>query len=113
MDNLPIKQEKNVFWKLKNFFKKLFCKSEINFAINSESNNIEIEKSPDFSESLKEDVSYDFVSEIKKKEFLKEIENNPDLLKELSLERLEQLDSYYDEVIAEYKEKIDKLKRVG
>ena len=113
MKSLPIKQESNVFSKLKRFFRNLFVKRDSKCISNNENIKVENKKTIDFSEALKEEVSYEFLNDYKKKDLLEEIENNPDLLKELSLERLEQLDRYYDQVIAEYKEKIDKIKRVG
>lgn len=51
-----------------------------------------------------------FNSLVEKENFLKEIENNEEILKMLSVERLQKLEKYYDNKIKENEEKIKKLK---
>ena len=48
---------------------------------------------------------------IEKEKFLNRIENRPDILRMLSIERLKMLNSYYDKDIEEKKEKIKKLRK--
>lgn len=47
---------------------------------------------------------------MKKDNFLKEIEGNPEKLNMLSIDRLKKLEKYYDSVIEENDRKIKKLK---
>jgi len=109
-ENLPKKEDKGFFRKIKNLFMKLFYQpnSKSDFEeITLKEDNIQKEK---FEKELK--IENDgYVSDIKRKEFLKEIEENPDLLYDLSNEKLEKLNEYYKELIKYNKLEVEKLEK--
>ena len=115
MENLPIKHFQSIFLKVKNFFKNLFCEFTNKGETDLDKDGLEIKENvtEQFTESIKTQITNQALEHFRKKELLEEIEKNPDLLEILSLERLQQLNEYYDEIIADYKEKISKLKQVG
>jgi len=67
-----------------------------------------------FHKSLKVNIKNDYderLKEIKREEFLDEIENNPELLKNLPIEKLKRLVAYMELSIKKKEEKLAKLKR--
>lgn len=117
--NLPMKKENSFIDKMKKFFKKLFNKEGNN--VGQTSNLIEDEEKVEdntksnFQDSIKLEVKseYEYLNNLTREEFLKELESNPSLLYELPIEKLEKLEKYYDESIAKYGDKLSKLKKVG
>lgn len=63
-----------------------------------------------FDEKLKVEIQNDYSKKLKRDAFLKEIEENPDLLYSLSEERLQIISDYYDEIIDELKKELEKEK---
>ena len=51
------------------------------------------------------------MNNIEKENFLNKIENRPDILRMLSIERLEMLNKYYDKEIKKKENKIKELKK--
>lgn len=109
-----IKYEESFIVKIRKFLKRLFKigKQEYNF----------IQETSNKDEEKKEQVKFDFLSEIKvnnteiisehnKKMFIFEISKNPQILDSLSIDRLQVLDSYCDDIIKQNEDKIKLLKR--
>ena len=115
--NLPMKKKNGFIDKIKNFFKKLFNKKDNNNNLEQTSNLIEDEikveynTKSNFQDSIKVEVKDEYSNNLKREEFLKEVESNPSLLYELPIDKLEKLEKYYDESIAKYVEKLSKLKK--
>lgn len=122
MSNLPIKVENGIFGKIKLFFRKLFFKDEqLNEIEEVQIKNIVSNNQKKFFEdNMKVEVNDDFVKDIKRNEFITQIETNPDLLYDLPLEKIEKLSEYYSDLIEKEKEenkkleeKLSRLKKVG
>lgn len=113
-NNLPIKRENSVILKIKNFFRRVFGKKEPIETINYKDEKINISNQQDkqhFGEDIKISVSNDYLNEIKRNDFVDEIEKNPDLLYNLSIDRLKKLENYYDDLIMKDKEELTKLRK--
>ena len=122
MSNLPIKVENGIFGKIKLFFRKLFFKDEqLNEIEEVQIKNIVSNNQKKFFEdNMKVEVNDDFVKDIKRNEFITQIETNPDLLYDLPLEKIEKWSEYYSYLIEKEKEenkkleeKLSRLKKVG
>ncbi len=111
-NNGMIEYKGGFIFKIKSFFKRLFEKKEEQY------NYIQEEQ---LINEIKDEIQDKFVSEIKvdtkvvdsvveKKNFLEEIDGNEELLNMLSIERLQKLEKYYDSIIEQNNEKINKLK---
>ena len=116
--NLPVKQDNSLFGKIKNFFRKLFFKEKIedNYEEKMEVQS-EIEKEDmrkkQFEESIRAETSNDYINEMKREEFLDELESNPKLLYDLPIEKLEKLENYYGESIKKQEEKLARIKKAS
>lgn len=73
-------------------------------------NSNEIERK-EFAKKMKIDT-YKIDTMIKRNNFLKEIDGNEELLKKLTVDRLIILKKYYDGVIEQNNEEIEKLKKL-
>ena len=116
--NLPVKQDNTLCGKIKNFFRKLFFKepenTEVQNNIQEQETVIESEDRKDkFQESIKVEVKNDYVNEVKREEFLDELESNPQLLYDLPIEKLEKLENYYEESIKKQEIKLAKMKKAS
>ncbi len=111
MNDLPVLYKNGLFFKLKNFFKSLFkSKAQKSEEINPNKEIIqELKDNAEFSKNLKYEIENKVSEEYKKREFIDKIEENPELLNELSVDRLKKLVNYYDEIILDYKDKIKKI----
>lgn len=111
MNNQLIKKENlSIFDKIKAFFSNIFHKK------------ISIQKSPEiyinndnkqsneFQKNIKIDISNINTKEGDLKEFIQKIEDNPDIIENLSNDRLDKLISYYEDITNSKKRKIEKLK---
>lgn len=108
MENkLPEKYESNFFSNIRRFFSSIFRKKaveedkEVKTAVKSlrpKENSIESMKELSNKAKLKEDI-------------MEIVEKNPELLRKLSIEKLEELDKMYDKVIAENDMKIKQLSK--
>ena len=76
---------------------------------------IDIEPVNEFDESLKVEIKTykEPVLERKKIEFIETLEENPESLIDLSLDRLKKIEEYYDELIEELDTKIESCKKVS
>lgn len=115
-NNLPIKEDNSFFGKIKNFFRKLFYRKPVENSVDnviSEQAQIKKESNTAFQESIKADVKNDYLTEMKREEFLDELEKNPKLLYELPIEKLEKLEYYYSESIKKQEAKLAKIKKAS
>lgn len=116
--NLPIKYENSFFGRIKNFFRKIFIKIQTE---NHYEGKIEaqpkFEKSYNrknqFQESMRFETKNDYITEMKREEFLDELERNPKLLYDFSIENLRKLEKYYGESIKKQEEKLARIKKVS
>jgi len=114
--NLPVKQDNSLFRRIKNFFRKIFFKekieenSEEKIGIKTEKENT---RKKQFGESIRFEVDNDYINEMKREEFLDKLECNPELLYDLPVEKLEKLESYYEESIKKQEEKLAKIKKAS
>ena len=113
-NNGIIEYKESFITKIKKIFKRLFGKKEeqYNYVQQETVNEIEEEKKErqsDFFYNIKIDAKA-VNSVIEKKNFLEEIKGNEEVLNMLSIDRLKQLEKYYDSVIAENEKKIRNLK---
>jgi hypothetical protein len=106
---LPIKYTDGFFNKIKMFFSNIFNKKTI---INETSEEVKHNKVEINSKENEFDKMKTSSNKVKiKEDILTLIDNNPELINTLSIEKLEELDSMYDEIIEENDRKINKLKR--
>ena len=101
-ENLPVKQNNSIFGKIKNFFRSLFYKEKKEDIQNKTVLNSEIidKNKNQFQNSIKIEVNNDFMKDKKREELLDKIEENPEMLNDMSTEKLLKLESYYLESIA-------------
>jgi len=106
---LPIKYKDGFFNKIKIFFISIFKKNTI---VNEQIEEIKENKVEISSKETEFDKMKVASSKVKvKDDILTLIDNNPELINTLSIDKLKELDSMYDEIIAENDRKINKLKR--
>lgn len=113
MNNQMIKKsDLSIFDKIKTFLKNMFYKNknEIIVPKNMNTSKIQEKKENGFETNLKVEISEEQEKEMKLKKFIDEIENHPDIIENLSNERLDKLISYYEKVTSEKQRKIEKLK---
>lgn len=106
---LPIKYKDGLFSKIKMFFSNLFQKKPIIDKSIKEIKENKLDINSKETEFNKMKVSSNKV--MIKEEILTLIEKNPELIDTLSIEKLKELDSMYDEIIEKNDRKIRKLKR--
>ncbi len=111
---MPVKQENKFVSKIKKFLKNLFFKEDkLKQKIVESEKEVKYEEAKGkFDEKIIVEINDNVLKEYRKREFIEEIEDNLELIDKLSIERLEQLNEYYDKIIGEYKVKISKLKEV-
>lgn len=106
---LPIKYKNGLFNRIKIFFNNIFKKKPI---INENIEDIKenkVEINPKENEFYKMKVASNKVKI--KNDILTLIDNNPELINTLPIEKLKALEGIYDEMIEENDRKIKKLKR--
>ena len=115
MNNQLIKKEELTVWgKIKQFFKKIFSRKNKNENVNTE--NLEIPltkeniKKTDFEQNLKVDISSTIERREIVKNFIRQIEEKPELVEELPEDKVDKLIIYYEKVTKEKDEKIKRLK---
>lgn len=110
MDNKLIKKEDITFLdKIKAFFSKIFKRGKNEVEVKSLEEK-SVNKKPNFEENLKVNISAINEKEKKFNNFIEKIEDNPDLVENLSEDRLDKLISYYEKLTAKKAEKIKRLK---
>ena len=108
-NNELIEYKEGFFSKIKNFFKNLFKNNkEVEIVQYEENIDNEIKTNDNFLNGIKVETN-DINTLIEKKDFLKEIDGNIEMLNMLSIERLEKLKKYYDNVIEENTKKIENI----
>lgn len=115
-NNLPIQEDNSFFRKIKNFFRKLFYRKPVENSVDSmiaEQTQIKKENNTAFQESVKVEVKNNYLTEMKREEFLDDLEKNPKLLYELPIEKLEKLEDYYNESIKKQEAKLAKIKKAS
>lgn len=98
-NNLPKKYKKNFFQSIFDKIKALFGKKEIEQENTQTRKSVldkNIELKQNFTEEIKAETNYKN-PEYEKKEFMKNIEENPELLEKFSNDRLEKILQYYVE----------------
>ena len=104
-----------MFSNIINFFKNIFYKKQnANIDYCDDTQNIiskqnESNNSLKFMDDLKNKVLEDenILDNMNIESLIHEIENNTELLNNLSIEKLENIDKYYDEIIFQYKSKLN------
>ncbi len=109
--NFPQKYKENIFQKLfnkvKNFF--LGCKEEVKIDTNIVDSLEEKNFSKNKLEDLKIDIKFDN-TQFKRKEFMQNLTNHPELLESFSTDRLEKILQYY---LEENEKKRETLKKIS
>ncbi|MBR3134168.1 MAG: hypothetical protein IKG56_01745 [Clostridia bacterium] len=115
-NNLPQEYNNGFLYKIKSFFKNLFhMNKEIkNDDTSTNQTNIEInEDNKAFVNELKVDnnvsTNTSISDEEKEDTIFKRIEENPDLLNDLSIEKLAEIERIYDKKISELDANINKI----
>ena len=101
--------EKSIFYKIKRFF--LNLKKGINKDINNDYTNNTINNDVKFTDAIKTDIIPEKKDEINKDVFVKNLTGDVESLKLLSIDRLEKIIEYNQNVINANEEKIQKLKK--
>ena len=113
-NNLPIKKENNFLSKIKNFFRRLFVKKDPIEITNNIDEKMDISNQQDkqsFGDDIKISVFNDYLNDFKRTDFINKIEKNPDLLYNISIDRLKKLENYYDYLIAKDIQELNKIKK--
>ena len=115
-NNLPQEYNNGFLYKIKSFFKNLFHmnKEITNDDTSTNQTNIEInEDNKAFVNELKVDnnvsTNTSISDEEKEDTIFKRIEENPDLLNDLSIEKLAEIERIYDKKISELDANINKI----
>ena len=103
------KNEENIFGKIKNFFKNLFGKKEVDVNnISNEELEIEMEKSEDFRNSIRNiEVDANNIFELQRRYHSGEIS-----VEELTEEQIDVLCDLYDEQIADLRKRIASINQM-
>ena len=114
MNNLPIKAKIGLIGKIGTFFRKIFYKPEYientkeikdtNYSFNS--NNRE-----EFKDKIVTEINNEYLRKIKRDTYIKQIEEDPDLLYNLPLEKIERIGEYYKELVKKEEEENQKLNK--
>lgn len=109
--------KEGIFTKIGKIIKRLFTANKneknINEELEQKTNEQDTIKNEQINKSFLEKVKIDdseMINVVKKKEFFDEINGNAQALNMLSIDRLEKLEKYYDEIIRQNNEKIKRLK---
>jgi hypothetical protein len=111
MNNQLIKREDiSIFDKIKGFFRRLFNKKTKKNVVTENKEQYSAEKVNEFEKSLRVDESNINTKAKELKEFINKIETNPDIIENLSNDRLDKLIVYYESITNAKRIKIEKLK---
>ena len=112
-NSLPILNNNGLFYKIRLIFKRIFKnkksmpkKESVNSCIIAKE---EVRENNTFVSSLKNDVirREHIILNMDKESIISEIESNPDILNSLSINQLKKVDKYYDDIILNYKKKLN------
>ena len=117
-NNLPTVYDNSLFGKIKTFFRNIFAKKQVE---NIQEEKVEEQpvveevdnKKVQFQESIKAETNNEYAKEMKREEILDKIENNPDILNNLSIEKLEKIEELLEESIKQQEDKLAKLKKAS
>lgn len=113
-NNGMVEYKESIISKIKNFFKNIFRKKEVNnYYLQNESIKELKQEKNNFQNNFIDDIKINASATngvIERNKFLKEIDGNEEALNMLSIDRLKKLEKYYESVIAENEKKIKKLK---
>ena len=102
----------SIFERIKNFFKvKIFKQFKEESQIDEVHTTMYKGNKLDFGNTLKVNISKTINTSFKLEQFIEEIESNPDIINNLSNDRLDRLIKYYEELTREKQQKIEKLKQ--
>ena len=122
--NLPIKSSNSIIEKIKSIFRKLFHKEKaLAYAsIGSDTGNYHVKndytepdiinEQVDLSENSEDKYEVDYTDKeknIERAKFIEQLENNPELLDTLPIEKLQVIDAFCDEYILRLEEKYNEL----
>ena len=115
-ENLPVKENKSIFHKIRKFFRKLFYKDETGkdtkeIVEKTDTKKKSQNKSIDFQDKIKIEVKNGYVKEIKREELLDEIDKNFNVLYGMSIDKLKRIEKCYKESIKQHKEKLTEIKQ--
>ncbi len=99
----------NIFSKLKEFIIKIFKKDKVLEL--QESAFVETNKKVELEDGLDKVLKKEMQDYENKSSIIETVNTNPDVLENLTTERLIQLNQMYDEKIAEARRELDELKR--
>lgn len=103
--------KKSNFTKIKKIFKNSFIlKSNEEILTIENNNNSNFNTNFEFLKEIKVNASPAYDRNYKLKKFMKELEENPNIIDNLSDDRLDKLISYYEKITSEKAEKIHRLK---
>lgn len=107
--NLPINSKNSIFAKITNFFKTIFSKNKPTSKIEELKESVVYNDNSTFLNELKKKVieKEGLLDNMSKENLIKEIEKNPEILDEMDLEKLKDIDKYCDEIIDNYKRKLN------
>lgn len=108
-NKLPIKYEDGFFSKIRKFFSNVFKKKSVTTEQLEVIKEKEVEINTNESDFAKMKVASNRVRI--KEDILTLVEKNPELIENLSIEKLKELDKMYDEIIEKNDRKIKQLKR--
>jgi len=113
MNNQLIRKEDlSIFDRIKAFFTKLFNKKKPEEIVTELVEENKEKQSNEFEKNIKVDISDINTKEKDLKEFIKTIEDNPEIIEKLSNDRLDKLIKYYEDITNAKKKRIEELKAI-
>lgn len=119
MNNQLITVKESFFTKIRKYFLKLFSKDKKEEKDFSNVENIALNNKQSEEKNFKESVKVDekdLKTDIKDwnlEQFIDNLQNHPELIENLSTDRLLQLQSYINKELDKYNEKIQQLKNIS
>jgi len=111
MNNKLIKKEDlSIFDRIRAFFTNIFHKRNSIKLMSETQETYEKKQVNQFEENLKVNVSELNTKERDLRVFINEIEDNPDIIENLSNDRLDRLINYYEDIVNIKQKKIERLK---
>lgn len=112
INKLINKEDLSIFDRIRVFFTNLFHKKDSIKLTSEIQGNYGQKQTNDFEKNIKVNISELNTREKNLKEFINQIENNPDMIENLSNDRLDRLINYYEDITNAKQRKIEKLKKV-
>ena len=111
-NQLMRKEDLSIFGRIKAFFTKLFNKKKPEEIVTELVEENKEKQSNEFEKNIKVDISDINTKEKDLKEFIKTIEDNPEIIEKLSNDRLDKLIKYYEDITNAKKKRIEELKAI-